>query len=52
MRKKKIESPEEMVNVEVDIPVWMDRKVRKQNIDLSEVLQKALISILTKKGGE
>lgn len=50
--RKKIESPEEMVNVEDDIPVWMDRKVQEQNIDLSEVLQKALISILNKKGGE
>lgn len=49
--RKKIESTEEMVNVEVSIPVWMDRKTREQGIDLSEVLQKALISKLNEKDG-
>ncbi len=49
--RKKIESPEEMGNVEVSIPVWMDRKAREQGIDLSEVLQKALISKLNEKDG-
>ena len=49
--REKIASPEEMVNVEVSIPVWMDRKAREQGIDLSEVLQKALISKLNEKDG-
>lgn len=49
--REKIASHEEMVNVEVSIPVWMDRKAQKQGIDLSEVLQKALISKLNEKDG-
>lgn len=49
--REKIAFSEEMVNVEVSIPVWMDRKAREQGIDLSEVLQKALISKLNEKDG-
>lgn len=49
--REKIASHEEMINVEVSIPVWMDRKAREQGIDLSEVLQKALISKLNEKDG-
>ena len=51
MREEKKESTEEMVHVEVSIPAWMDRKAREQGIDLSEVLQKALISKLNEKDG-
>lgn len=49
--KAKIESSEEMVEVPVYIPAWMDRKARKRNIDLSAVLQKALISAINEKDG-
>lgn len=42
---------EEMVDVDVFIPVWMDKKAKEQNINLSEVLQKALISKLNEKDG-
>lgn len=49
--REKIASHEEMVNAEVSIPVWMDRKAREQGVDLSEVLQKALISKLNEKDG-
>lgn len=49
--RKKVESHEEMVNVEIALPVWLDRKAREHSIDLSEVLQKVLISILNEKDG-
>lgn len=49
--REKIESPEEMVDVEVFIPLWLDRKVRERHINLSDVLQKALISKLNEKDG-
>ena len=49
--KEKIKSPEEMVDVEVFIPLWLDRKVRERHINLSDVLQKALISKLNEKDG-
>ena len=49
--RKKIEAPEEMVEVEITLPAWLDRKACKHNIDLSTVLQKALISAINEKDG-
>lgn len=49
--KEKIKSPEEMVDVEIFLPLWMERKAREQHLDLSDILQKTLISKLNKKDG-
>ena len=49
--REKIKSPEEMVEVEIALPVWLDKKARKHKIDLSAVLQKALISAINEKDG-
>ena len=49
--REKIKSPEEMVDVEIFLPLWMERKARERHLDLSDILQKALILKLNEKDG-